>query len=258
MKRFSMKRAFVFIAIVLAACGGDVVGDSVKLGDAEARLRKDPHDSQSLDFILRKLNDVSKITRNSAAAILRVLAAADPNVRSAIAPKSIPALIEVAQRQDDNEQQGISALGEFRELGAPAVPTLIKRLSDPSFPNVDYATEALGKIGPASIPAVPILRRQLRNTDPNAYEFQLWVTIQLRVQSAVAIRRIVPDDRESLDYLIELLSSSDPRFRLQAIMALQDLGKLALPAVPALESYREDENARNAAWTIKEEAGVPR
>jgi len=80
----------------------------------------------------------------------------------------------------------------------------------------------------------------------------------LRIQSAVAIRHIVPDDRESLDFLIELLRSSDPQVRLPAIFALQDLGKLAVPALPALEGYPDDENARNAVWTIKSEAGMPR
>lgn len=38
--------------------------------------------------------------------------------------------------------------------------------------------------------------------------------------------------------------------------ALQDLGRLALPALPALEGYPDDENARNAIRTIKTEAGV--
>jgi HEAT repeat protein len=195
-----MKRALVFVAIVLTACG-DVPGDYTKLRAAEARLRKDPHDGQSLDFILVKLHDVKKITRSNAAAVLRLLAA-DPKVRSVIAPKAVPALIEVAQRHEDVEQEGIMGLGEFRELGTPAVPTLIKLLSEPSFPIVKDATEALGKIGPASMPAVPVLRKQLRNKDPNAYGFVRWVTIELRIQSAIAIRRIVPDDPESLDFLI--------------------------------------------------------
>src|SRR5580765_1283008 len=117
-----MKRAFVFIAIVLAACG-DVPGNRDKIVAAEARLRKNPHDGQSLDFILRKLHDVKIITRSNAAASLRLLAA-DPNVRSVIAPKAVPALIEVAQRHDDVESEGIRGLGEFRELAAPAVGTL--------------------------------------------------------------------------------------------------------------------------------------
>src|SRR3954454_12265044 len=162
-----MKRAFVFIAIVLVACC-DVPGDYDKLRAAEARLRKDPHHTEPLDFILRKLHDVKKITRGNAAAVLRLLAA-DPKVRSAIAPKAVPALIEVAQRHEDIEQHGITALGEFRELGSPAVPTLTKLLSEPSFPIVEDATESLGKIGPASRPAFSVLQKQLRNSDPNAY-----------------------------------------------------------------------------------------
>jgi len=249
------RRAFVFIAVVLAACGGgDVPGDYEKLRAAQARLRKDPHDGQSLDFILSKLHAARKITRNNAAAYLR-LVAADPNVRSAIAPKAVPALIEVAQGHEDAESEGIRALGEFRELGSPAVGTLIKRLTGASFPLAQDATGALGNIGPSAMPAVPVLRRQLRDSD--ATQFGDWNDAwSLRIQSAVAIRRIVPDDREALDHLIESLRSSDPDVHLAAIMALQDLGKLALPALPALESYPDDENARNAVWTIKGEADM--
>src|SRR3954469_7254114 len=246
-----MKRAFVFIAIVFVACG-DVPGDYDKLRAAQARLRNDPHDAHSLDFVLHKLHDVKKITRANAAAILRLLAA-DPKVRSAIAPQAVPALIEVAQRHEDVEQEGITGLGEFRELGAPAVPTLTKLLSEPSFPIVQDATAALGKIGPVSMPAVPVLRRQLRNNDPNAYGFARWVTIGLRIDSAIAIRRIVSDDAESLDFLIGLLRSSDRNDHDAGIRALGDLGKLALPALPALESYPYDD-VHGAVWTIKEDA----
>jgi HEAT repeat protein len=250
-----VKRAFILIAIVLVACG-DVPGDAVKLRAAEGRLRKDPHDGQSLDFILGKLHDVKKITRNSAAAFLRLLAA-DPNVRSAIAPKAVPALIEVAGGHDDAESEGIRALGEFRELGAPAVGTLMKRLSDSSLPLVQDATGALGKIGPQSAPAVSALRRQLREDyRPEWNDWDLRVRRSLRIQSAVAIRQIVPNDREALDNLIELLPSADPDARNGAIFALQDLGKLAFPALPALEAYPDDENAQNAARMIKRDAGV--
>jgi HEAT repeat protein len=250
-----VKRAVILIAIVLAACG-DVPGDAVKLRAAEESLRKNPHDGQSLDFILRKVHDVKFITRNNATAYLRLLAA-DPNVRSAIAPKAIPALIEVAGRHDDAESEGIRALGEFRELGAPAVGTLMKRLSDSSLPLVQDATGALGMIGAAAAPAVSALRRQLREDyRPEWMDWNLDVRRSLRIQSAIAIRRIVPNDREALDNLIELLHSADPQARLGAIIALQDLGKLALPALPALEGYPDDENAQNAVRTIKRDAGV--
>jgi HEAT repeat protein len=249
-----VKRTFILIAIVLTACG-DVPGDYAKLRDAESQLRKNPHDVQSLDFILRKLHDFKRITRNNAAAILR-LVAADPNVRAAIAPKAVPALIEVAQRNDDAESEGIRALGEFRELGAPAVGTLMKRLSEPSLPLVQDATGALGMIGPPSAPAVSTLRRQLRSDDPRWKEWNADVRRSLGVQSAIAIRRIVPNDRDALDYLLELLRGGDPDAHRDALMALQDLGKLALPALPALEAYPDDEGARNAVRAIKSEAGL--
>jgi hypothetical protein len=73
--------------------------------------------------------------------------------------------------------------------------------------------------------------------------------------NAIAIRRIVPNDRESLDYLIQLLHSTDPNAHQDAVMALSDLGKLALPALPALEAYPY-EDTHGAVWTIKNDAGL--
>ncbi|MDQ6801098.1 MAG: hypothetical protein M3041_09705 [Acidobacteriota bacterium] len=223
---------FALIALLAVACIDDIPENLMRLQAAEARLRAIPGNAQSLDFILGKLNDHRRITRNNAAAILRLLAG-DPKVRAAIAPRAVPALIEVAGRHNDNQQEGMMALGEFREYGAPAVPLLIRRLSD----DERTVTEALGMIGPASAPAIPLLRKNLRSDD-----------MQMRILTAVAIRRIAPDDREAIDNLIELLHGRDREARLSAISALQDLGPLALPALPALEA---DKDAENAVRTIK-------
>ncbi|MDQ6801099.1 MAG: HEAT repeat domain-containing protein [Acidobacteriota bacterium] len=242
-----MQRGFALIALLAFACISDVPENLDKLRGAEARLRANPHDVQSLDFILGKLDDHRSITRGNAAAILRLLAD-DPKVRAAIAPRAIPALIEVAQRHGDNESEGITALGEFHEYGAPAVPTLINRLSNKDDSRVRDAAEALGKIGRAATPALPALRRQLRNPYVSA-----------RIHTAIAIRTIAPDDREAIDNLIELLQSRDSATRSDAIYALEELGPLALPAVPALEAYDRDDfriYAREAVESINKKAAV--
>jgi hypothetical protein len=232
------------ILLLALACTG-VPENLKKLEDAEARLRANPHDAESLDFILGKLDDYKKITRNNAAAVLR-LVAADPKVRSAIASRAVPALIEVAQRDDGVESEGIRALGEFHEYGAPAVPALMRRLSAADNARAEDATVSLGNIGRASAPALPLLRQQLRSN--NDY---------FRIQTALAIRRIAPDDGQAMDNLIELLRSSSDRTRLEAIMALRDLGPLAAPALPALEAYHDEtlrEEVVYAMRSIKGEA----
>ena len=237
----------VALVVLLALACSRVPENLDKLRGAEAKLRANPHDVESLDFILEKLDDRQKITRNNAAAILR-LVAADPKVRPAIAGRAVPALIEVAQRHDDNESEGITALGEFHEYGAPAVPALIHRLSEADTARAQDATVALGNIGRASAPALPLLRKQLRSND-----------VQFRVQSAVAIRRIAPDDGEAIDNLIELLRSSSDRTQLEAIMALRDLGPLAAPALPVLEDYHDEtyrEEVGYAIRTIKQGAAL--
>ena len=237
-------RATVLIAIVLTACG-DVPGDYQKLRGAEERLRKDPHDSQTLDFILKKLHDSRSITRNNAAAFLRLLAG-DPKVRAVIAPRAVPALIEVARRHGDVESEGIAALGEFRELGAPAIPTLITRVQENDYRSGD-AAEALGKIGLAAKSSIPHLRVLLHRSKDR----------RIVVQTAIAIRTLVPDDRESIDTLIGFLHSPDREVRSDGIFALSELGPLADSAVPALEAYDIDDlrgYAQSTAASIKEES----
>lgn len=227
------------MVVLLAVACSRVPENYQKLRGAEARLRANPHDVESLDFILDKLDDRQKITRNNAAAILR-LVAADPKVRTAIADRAVPALIEVAQRHNDNESEGITALGEFREHGAPAVPVLIRILAEGDTVRVQDATIALGNIGRASAPALPLLRRQLGSKDD-----------YFRIQTALAIRRIAPDDGEAIDNLVELLRSSSDRTQLEAIMALQDLGPLAVPALPALEAYQKQKIHEDAGYAIR-------
>jgi hypothetical protein len=230
-----MSSCRVALVVLLAlACTG-VPENLQKLRGAEKRLRANPHDAESLDFILGKLDNYKKITRNNAAAILR-LVAADPKVRAAIASRAVPALIEVAQRHDGVESEGITALDEFHEYGAPAVPILVRLLSEGDTVRVQDATIALGNMGRASAPALPLLRQQLRSNDD-----------YFRIQTALAIRRIAPDDGEAIANLIELLRSSSERTRLEAIMALRDLGPLAVPALPALEAYHDE--------TLREEVG---
>jgi hypothetical protein len=235
-------RRVALVVLLALACTG-VPENLQKLRSAEARLRANPHDAESLDFILGRLDDYKKITRNNAAAVLRLLAA-DPKVRAAIASRAVPALIEVAQGHNDAESEGITALGEFREYGAPAVPVLVRLLSEGDSVRVQDATIALGLIGRASAPALPLLRQQLRSSDE-----------YFRIQTALAIRRIAPNDKEAIDNLVELLRSSSDRTQLQVIMTLQELGPLAMPALPALEAYHDgkirDDYREQAGYAIR-------
>jgi hypothetical protein len=235
-------RRVALVVLFALACTG-VPENLRKLEDAEAKLRANPHDAESLDFILGKLDNYKKITRNNAAAVLRLLAA-DPKVRAAIASRAVPALIEVAQGHDGVEPEGITALGEFHEYGAPSVPVLVRRLSEDDSARAQDATIALGLIGRASAPALPLLHRQLRSQD-----------IHFRVQSALAIRRIAPGDGEAIDNLVELLRSSSETTQFEAVMALQDLGPLAVPALPALQAYHDgkirDDHREQAGYAIR-------
>jgi HEAT repeat protein len=260
--------ALVAVA-ALSSCRSDVPENLARLNAAAERIRANPRNQEARAFIISKLDDHRKITRNNAAAELRLLAE-DPKVRPVIAADAIPALIRIAEKTGDVESEAVAALGNFGEYAAPAVPSLIKWLREKdkdvhtppqwSWWRAADAAKALGKIGPASasavpdltklldaidpeseaskphylaeaaadalgnlgghaISAVPALRRQLRSASPS-----------MRIHSAVALRRILPQDNEAIDVLVAFVRDNDATIRFQAINALRDLGVKAPPA----------------------------
>ncbi len=88
------------------------------------------------------------------------------------------------------------------------------------------AADALAKFDHDARQAVPALKEKLQH--PNG---------EFKIHLAKAIRRIEPNDAESLQVLIDLLRHREIYIQRYALIALGDLGKNARPAIPGINDY---------------------
>lgn len=133
---------------------------------------------------------------SAADALRRIGPEAKSSIPSLIATlkhrRSVPGLDNAPEHDSVASAAAARTLGSFR--AEAAVPVLLEALqAEPDGANSDLrfaSIEALGQIGPASRPAVPILQRLL--TDPND-EFQNSADV------VVALLRLDPEDQELAD-----------------------------------------------------------
>jgi HEAT repeat protein len=100
------------------------------------------------------------------------------------------------------------------------------------------AAYCLGRIGsPAAKKALPRLKELSASSDGMQATVAIWAVLQ-----------ITPDDQEQFEnavpLLIEALTSEVQTVRLEATIALGDLGPQAKDAVPAIELVSEDDPVR--------------
>lgn len=130
----------------------------------------------------------------------------------------------------ENVQQGVvHNLRYVGPAGAPAVETLTQRLEIRT--RDGETVEALGAIGPAASPALPVLRRAAsQSNDP-------WFLAKL----AKALQQIQPGAEEFVvPGTIQALSNTNERSRARAADLLGTLGPFAAPAIPGLQALRDD------------------
>ena len=100
------------------------------------------------------------------------------------------------------------------------------------------AAYCLGRIGsPTAMKALPRLKELSVSSDGMQATVAIWAVLQ-----------ITPDDQEQFEnavpLLTEALASEVQTIRLEAIIALGDLGSRAKDAVPAIELVSEDDPVR--------------
>ncbi len=175
--------------------------------------------------------------------------------------KLVPLLIGAL----DDEDPGVraAAIESLTALGpnaAPATGALVALLDDETlytrtsldlggltmtgwqFPVRDLVPDALAAIGPGAKAALPALRDLMRSGDH----------VMRRLDAAVALRRVDPQDEEPIAYLVGLLEENEPgkdneyRRVTAAAETLAELGPLAAPAVGALLALldHEDDHVR--------------
>lgn len=149
-------------------------------------------------------------------------------------------------------REAAMALGAIGKDAAPAVPAIIGKLNDKEMAVRFAAAYALGILGPDAKAAVPALTTALQGDN----EF-------LRVQAAWALAKINDKDPAAMDKAVEVLTkgvtSDDHRVRIASVRCLIDLHPGPAKTLPALEAafHGADPEVVNEALSAVAEAGKP-
>jgi len=234
-------------------------------------------DRQSLGVHLQGmlLDDSEQVQEAAAAAIVRLggdgvpavsLGLENPETRfyalgitSAIgkpAAKLIPSIIELLDSKDNELVHeaifALAAIGAPSSVASEKILAILNEsvLSKDEEARLYYAaTYCLGRIGSVAGQGVlPRLKELSGSSDLMQATVAIWAVLQ-----------IAPNDKEqalkAIPLLMRALDSDNQTVRLEATIALGDLGSLAQDAVPAIELISEDDPIRTIRQAAKESLG---
>jgi HEAT repeat protein len=153
------------------------------------------------------------------------------------AKQALPAMMAALADPDETYRSDAAvAIANFGSDAAPAVPNLVKLLQAGSNgPGTMYAAAyALGRIGPAAKPALEKLRELTASEDELMATVAVWSALKIEPTDSSLFASAVPRLRKALRSEKELV-------RLEAAVALGDIGLAASPALPLLELVAEDD-----------------
>jgi len=195
--------------------------------------------------------------RQAVAPMIELLGSAEPadqaraaRVLAKIGAESkaaVPALVRVLGASDEDVQQAaLKALANIGPDASAAVAPISRMLgASPSLAKRKTLIYALGEIGPASNPAVPLITEALRDqSDRQGF---------LNVAAADALGKIGPGAASAVTALIVALGSDDVRLPTRATVALGNIGAEAKAAIPALVEAmerEEQEHKKNQAEAV--------
>ncbi len=163
------------------------------------------------------------------------------------------AIVQVAGEADDADfrQEVGFALAAIGPAAAPAVDDLVELLDDPDSKVAHAACYALGKIGPAAKKAVPILKKNLHCDDQFLELSCAWALLKIQPNNAEVIQLALPQ-------LIKALTGLQELGRIEAAIALGEIGSAAKSAAPALRQAEGDPSpaVRNAATEALKKIGA--
>lgn len=157
-----------------------------------------------------------------------------------IGPAAAPALDDMIEYLEDADPVSRSdaafAIAAIGPDAKTAVPALEKLLGDESADaSVRYTVAyALGKIGPAAAAAEPLLRSLVESDDDLMATVCAWAALQIKPGDKDLFAAAVPKLRRALQQERELV-------RLEAAIALGEIGPPAASALPMLELLAEDD-----------------
>jgi HEAT repeat protein len=124
----------------------------------------------------------------------------------------------------------LAAIGPQAEA---AVAPVTSALSDKDRDVMLTAGYCLGKIGPPAKAAVPELKRLLTSEDKIVKLTGIWALLQIGPKNDAMAQTALPLLTDALTHEYEFV-------RVEAALALGDLGKSAAEAIPALEEAKND------------------
>lgn len=136
----------------------------------------------------------------------------------------------------------IDEIATHKEAAAPAVPTLVELLKDPSPDVRAHAAHALGEIGEAAKPAAPALALLLKDSDQT-----------VRRQVIKAFIGIRPGPQVVIPLFISLMEDPDPGVKQRVLRSISEAGA---PVVPGLLEAMKNEKAVYWACLILREMGT--
>ncbi len=143
-----------------------------------------------------------------------------------------------------NAAMAIAALGPAAKA---AVPELEKMLGDEAAaPESRYtAAYALGSIGPEAVAAEPLLRKLAESGDEMMATVGVWAALKIKPDDATLFDAAIPKLRHALQRDQELV-------RLEAAVALGEIGPRAATALPMLEMLAEEDPSRTVRAAASE------
>lgn len=171
-------------------------------------------------------------TRNAAMELLAEIGAA-------AAPAIEPMIAGLSDEDAGYRANAAMAIAAIGPEAKAAVPALEKLLGDEAAaPEARFtAAYALGRIGPAAAAAEPLVRKLAESADEMMATVGVWAAIKINPDDATLFDSAIPKLRHALRQEREMV-------RLEAAVALGEIGPRAATALPMLEMLAEEDPSR--------------
>jgi HEAT repeat protein len=213
----------------LAGEFADLLSDPVPevgLGGGAALIRLG---ATAVDTLRERLSDPALRGR-----VLEILAAIGPAAKPAV-DDMIKSLADGDPAVRGDAAVAIAAIGPD---AVAAVPQLAKMLADEGAPAAKYpAAFALGRIGPAAKPAAEQLRALATSSDEVLATVALWASLKINPEDRSLFDQAIPALRKAVRAEREIV-------RLEAAVALGEIGAAAASTIPILELVSEEDPSK--------------
>jgi HEAT repeat protein len=217
------------VRLELAAEFADLLSDpnpAVGMGGGAALIRLG---STAVDTLRGRLSDPALRGR-----VLEIIAALGP-----VATPAVDDLIKALSDADPGVRgDAAAAIAAIGPAAAAAVPHLSKMLADDAAQAAKYpALFALGRIGPAAKPVVEQVRSLAKSPDEVLATLAMWATLKINPEDRSLLEQAIPALRKAARAEQEIV-------RMEAILALGDIGPAADSAIPILELISEEDSSK--------------